>query len=420
MLMYKDGRSKQVDSWLRGKMIRLGWSTTPPTDGPQDVRIVLPSPTLAQPASFWRGQRQRIETALPLLIRQVEASRSVPGGIMTAQVEFSGFNELGQPKYDIFMVDTIPGTNQGARNLNMQATLPGSSFETTETQVAESGLIIPELSAGSPGRFFTDDANKRWDKISGTFKGLALVFRDEKVQRTLAAWRAGTLGEAIDAESGKDEALDRITAATGLSLGTIRGYWDDLLAMSAPPGEAGEVPPTTAEQLIADMLAEMQAQGAKGAAGPRYNPPDSNLVSDWVEGQLQVLVGDIDPGRSVMLRDLYLRADRQAFDGQAVDPRQSVLERIRTFDDYQTIHRLRPDSINEAEWIPAQVGGLIKAGVRNAIIEKRAIQQATAGVAPVEAGAAANITEMMGTGRPLPAFMQNIQDVAVSTFRRIA
>ncbi len=435
-LMYKDGNSRMIDSWLIGKMNNLGWSTTPPRDlSSMDRKIILPSPSSALPASYWRGQRRQIEDAIPDFIRRVEAGQGGgplgtkvgAAGFRSLTVEFVRFGNDGQPEYELRIGDAVGSSFLtgflGGFTRNVLATLPSDSdaFVVPEFGVEASGQIIRELNFDNNTDLF-GPTRAALKVITPSILGSAIA--NASVQDILGQFRRGEFEEKAATGFGRDEAIEKIAATTNLTETTVGNFWNDLIRGTLPPGAgeaASELPVDATTQMILDFLASLGETAGRGggSARPRYNPPDPNLVTDWVEGQLQTLVGDIDASRSAQLRDLYLRADRQQFDGQAVDPRQQVLDRIRSYGDYQTIHRLRPDSVKEAEWIPSQVGGLIQAGVRSAIVDQRAVQQATAGVTPEGAGEAANISGLLATGRPLPNFFQRLQRVTTSTFRSV-
>jgi len=458
LIVYKDGESKTVDSWDFPRLRSQGWTTVPPVDfgGVENINIHLPNPTADQPASYWREERRRVVAALPNFIERIKSGAGEDtlthpnwgaGGFKTLSIDWVGWADNGDPEYVIkisevepvgqgltgdygraVFTDNItwnPLTWLGGFTRDERVTLPvgSDSFYSESLGSEESGYIIPEI----PNPAY----QSQWYDVGKTYTQgkslapegqLAVALNTPAVIRALKSWKSGTLGEQDGRgghKSGNEEAWDRIVMATPFNLGQVQGMWDDLIAVTSPPGEDEEVAaPNPYDDLYAAI--EQMVADNKAANAPRYDPPDPGMVSDWVDAQLQTLVGDVDPSRTSVLRDIYLRADRQQFDGQAVDPQQQVLERIRGYGDYQYIHRLRPGSITEAEWIPSQVGGLIKAGVRNIALEGRAKSQAAAGVTPANAGEAAEISELMATGRAnLPSFFNKIASVAQSTFRRI-
>lgn len=166
------------------------------------------------------------------------------------------------------------------------------------------------------------------------------------------------------------------------------------------------------------MMADMRAAagGRGGANAPVYRGPDEGLLGDSIKAMLVKMVGRSDLGRISALSQLYLQDDRRAFDGASVDPGQSVREAIRTYADYQVIHALRPEMVNEDEWITKQFTGLMNAGVRTGALADRAIVQAQVGVQAMRAGAAGALSEFEQTGRPIPQFFERIRNAARTTF----
>lgn len=153
--------------------------------------------------------------------------------------------------------------------------------------------------------------------------------------------------------------------------------------------------------------------GGGGGVARQYVGPDRGLVEDWVKGQLIRKVGKADDDRVKMLTEVYLGDDRKNFgivSGESIDPKQSVVEKIREFDDYKRIHANRTDAQDEDTWISGQMSALLGAGVSGAEAEKLAINFAQAGVSQARAG---ELSEARRVGnvpsQKLPGFFQNVQ-----------
>lgn len=153
--------------------------------------------------------------------------------------------------------------------------------------------------------------------------------------------------------------------------------------------------------------------GGGGGAARQYVGPDRGLVEDWVKTQLINKVGKADDDRVKMLTEVYLGDDRKNFgivSGESIDPKQSVVEKIREFDDYKRIHANRADAQDEDTWISGQMSALLNAGVSGAEAEKLAINFAQAGVSQARAG---ELSEARRVGnvpsQKLPGFFQNVQ-----------
>jgi hypothetical protein len=185
------------------------------------------------------------------------------------------------------------------------------------------------------------------------------------------------------------------------------------LSMALRGGRDYAMPPApalTPEQMLAQAFA--QAMAGFGGGGPSYQAPDRNLVRDNVKAMLVALTGSTNSGRVEMLTDIYMSEHRNQFGGAAVDPGQAVKDKIRTFDDYKRIHALRPEFVDEMDWLAYQNQGLMQGGMRNSAVERRAITQAMVGTAPARAEQAGYLSEFSETGRAnMPGFFDRLRDM---------
>lgn len=172
--------------------------------------------------------------------------------------------------------------------------------------------------------------------------------------------------------------------------------------------QAEKAPTLTIDEIIAQAIA--QAMSGFGGGGPVYQAPDRNQVRDSVKAMLVALVGRSGDARVEMLTDAYMNAHRAQFNGSPTDPGQAVKDKIRTFDDYRTIHNLRPEFVDEMDWLSYQNQGLVQGGMRNASVERRAITQAMVGTAPARAEQAGYLYEFEQTGRAnMPGFFDKLK-----------
>jgi hypothetical protein len=165
-----------------------------------------------------------------------------------------------------------------------------------------------------------------------------------------------------------------------------------------------------------DLLTSLSAGRGGGRIAAQYVAPDRRLVEDAIKSRLVALVGQSDPSRIAMLSDLYLQEHRRAFDSKDVqlDPMTSVQDKIRLFDDYQAIHRLRPETADEFQWVSQRVGALLRAGVTETDAQTIGIEQAKAGATTTQAARAGEIATLTGQRRVLPGFLQDMQTTARS------
>ncbi len=220
-------------------------------------------------------------------------------------------------------------------------------------------------------------------------------------------------------------AIDSKTAPAGLMSDFDLDYdeAEDIFATWPPrgegvtaPGEAVEDPYAELYEGIYDYLSGPDGPGGgrggrtSGRAAAVYSGPDSGLVEDFVRGKLVNLVGFADSDRVKLLTDTYFSADRKAFGGESIDPKQSVLEQIRGFDDYQRIHELRTDLEDEDTWITGQHSALLAAGMTGEQAQELAVDFAQAGVASVRAGELSEARRIGTTPtQALPGFFSKVR-----------
>jgi hypothetical protein len=329
------------------------------------------------------------------------------------EVRLKSYTTTGEPIYET----SVSGDTQNGQPFSwrhdMRLDPEGGFFKPRE--LPESGDILNRT-----GEFTFTEAEFRE------------LMNNEAVARAMDAFARGTLGDAGDAGSQQLELIDRIRVATGLSLAQAEDFLAraaELVGDSEPQpfipdgwmaGLASDLLGGTTDQIDFDDMFGFSGGGGGGGQDRLFVASDAGLVEDWVRNLLTALVGVADDARVQMLVSIFQADERAQFDGAAVDPRQSVRERIREFADYKAIHRLRPAHIQEDQWIGRQFAPMEQEGVRLSALTDRAILQAQVGVSAARAGEAATLSELAGTGRPLPRFMQQMEKAATNTFRRIA
>ena len=157
-----------------------------------------------------------------------------------------------------------------------------------------------------------------------------------------------------------------------------------------------------------------------GAAAAVYVAPDRGLVEQAIQATLVALVGTSSQARVGLLADLFVGEHRRSFDSRKavqIDPMDSVMERIRGFAEYKSIHALRPESMNEMTWVSDRRGALLRAGVTPQAAEELAIEQATVGATEAEAARAGEVATFAGTRQVLPGFFRSMQSAATAAAR---
>jgi hypothetical protein len=242
------------------------------------------------------------------------------------------------------------------------------------------------------------------------------------------AAQPGSMVEAVGAlwgKSAKSQQLAKDLIASE-AMGTYGGEMtkEDALIFDTrlPQAAKEEFDPN---QYLADALAAIASSISGGGGGSRttriYTPPDRREVEDLVRGMVAGLVGFADEGRVQKLTDSYMSADRRAFDKPdlGLSPRAEVLEQIRKAEDYQRIHKLRPDAVPETEWVTQRQGVAMQAGMTAQRAAQFGITQAQVG-ATGEAVAEGVMKQEFGrTGQMAPEFANRFRQTAAAMFKGV-
>jgi len=182
----------------------------------------------------------------------------------------------------------------------------------------------------------------------------------------------------------------------------------------------------------------------------QYLAPDREEVKQVIKATLVAMVGIADEARLNALTDLYMKADRDRamerhrlgteaartdfetqkrmiddgsyargefvegkfIEGTDINPIETVRNRIRGFNDYQAAHNLRPDYIDEMQWIGTQQQAAVSAGGRLSETAQQGINFATVGANPAQVGEAVGFQESITQQRTLPSFFRSLERVA--------
>lgn len=134
-------------------------------------------------------------------------------------------------------------------------------------------------------------------------------------------------------------------------------------------------------QWLLDLINSLTTTGGGGGRAP-YPGIDRRTVEEAVENQMILLTGRINTGLVASIVDDVMLDDKRRYEGAAVDPNMTLLERVRNTDEYRKIHAGRPDSAPENTWVSSQRNAFLQGGGTMAQSEQRAIDLATVGAAP--------------------------------------
>ena len=161
--------------------------------------------------------------------------------------------------------------------------------------------------------------------------------------------------------------------------------------------------------------------GGRGFSRPVYQPPDRREVEENVRNYLSLVLADTS-NKSLIneLTDLYMSEHKRSFDnpGIGLRPWFSVKERVQALEEYDKLHALRPDTINEEDWVSQFQGLIDQAGIPANLRDQTARNFAQIGATiPAATGGVYRQREMQ-TGRPQPVFLRNLQNTLQTLARR--
>lgn len=153
-----------------------------------------------------------------------------------------------------------------------------------------------------------------------------------------------------------------------------------------------------------------------GGVAPVYTAPDERTIRETVENQMVALLGKIDDSAADRVTKSYMKAHREAWEGKSIDPNMTILEGIRGLEEYKRIHKLRPDSIRESQWISNQQQALLNAGMRTSEVQERSRDLAQIGA--VATGRNAQLAEF-SEGFQAGGFFERLDRAAGAAARRL-
>ena len=156
-------------------------------------------------------------------------------------------------------------------------------------------------------------------------------------------------------------------------------------------------------------------------SAPVYAPPDRREVRDEVRGIMAALVGFADKPRLEGLTDVYMASHKKSWENPelGLSPSADVYERIRQSSDYQRIHELRPDTVEEADWVSQRVYLGEQNGLSATRAQRFGVQQATAGAAITDIADAASVQNFALTGQHGGSFFDRIRANSTQMIRNM-
>jgi hypothetical protein len=161
--------------------------------------------------------------------------------------------------------------------------------------------------------------------------------------------------------------------------------------------------------------------GGGGAFGPQYRKPDRRVIEDFVTGTMVALAGTVLDDELDRIVDLYMTDHRRDFDSESstIDPAQSVVEAIRSTQDYVVAHQDRPESADERTWISDRRTAAQRGGLTVSKQEDFAITQATVAGDLEDVESAASVAQLQSSGKAEGGLERKIRAVAEGVFSQV-
>jgi hypothetical protein len=162
-------------------------------------------------------------------------------------------------------------------------------------------------------------------------------------------------------------------------------------------------------------------RGGGGALGPVYVNPDRAQIEDYVKAYVVATTGRAHADLISQGVEAFLKADRQGFDSedQSYDPQTAMKNVIRGADKYKAVQDVRPDSVDEMQWVSSRQGKLRQLGLSASLAEDVGISQAMAGATDEAVQAAGQVAHTGATGRLLSAHRERLKNKALAAARLV-
>ena len=176
------------------------------------------------------------------------------------------------------------------------------------------------------------------------------------------------------------------------------------------------------------ILPDLYGGGSSGGGGgraaapaPVYVGPDEAAVRDQVKAYVVATTGTARPDLIDRATSALLAADKTNFDrqvagtaGNQIDPAQAMKDVVRSSAEYETIHSLRPDSVDEMEWVVGRQQALRQIGLSSQRAETLGIKQAQVDANNEALVDAAEMQFNADTGRLLRSQRERLKQSAVA------
>lgn len=159
-----------------------------------------------------------------------------------------------------------------------------------------------------------------------------------------------------------------------------------------------------------------------GGAGPKYVKPDEDQVRDYVKNYVVAVTGTLHEDIIEQGVKEFMRADKEGFrkrETEQVDPMTAVKKLVRGTSAYKAVNDLRPESVDEMQWVTGMQGKLRGLGISAASAEDLGIAQAGVGASDDSLRQAGEMRQLGNTGRLLQSQRAGLQRSATAVARLV-
>lgn len=162
-----------------------------------------------------------------------------------------------------------------------------------------------------------------------------------------------------------------------------------------------------------------RGSGRRGAQGPVYVAPDPAAVEEFAKLYVVATTGTLHQNVVDGAAKAFIDATRRAFDNpeQEVDPSMAMKEFVRGTGEYKHVHELRPESVDEMQWVTSRQAQLRQLGLNSELAEKVGVNVSAVGAATPDVQTAGERAQIGATGRMLQTQRNRIKQRATTALR---
>lgn len=155
--------------------------------------------------------------------------------------------------------------------------------------------------------------------------------------------------------------------------------------------------------------------GGGGAVAPTFIPQDPDEVREQVRNYIVAITGTADEALITAGVATFQSTNKKAFgkrESQTISPWQAMKEQVRLSTPYKAIHALRPDSVDEMDWVTSRQAKLSQLGISDARAQQLGVNAAIAGASDEALTGQAKMAQVSDTGRLLAGHRNSLKRTA--------